>query len=380
MGTSDTKPRVRSDAADSIGSTPEHAPLTTPAAGGTTSLAGTAMNSLSATVVCALAAVLVAVVLGAMVSPGLLAEANNDHEIMMAAPHYHTETADDYVQMDVVSAAERSTTSFSSAAGTTQRKAKKATAMPQARMAAHERAPMMMTDEGMPEILEMEMGEKYSDFGADTSASNGDSSGGDGAGTGGGGGSADKEDSSRRMLIRRGQLELQLERPPLRRQGQDPAAEEAQQKAEAETAAAIMNSARQAVIEIFEASGGYIETYSKQDGDNMHHHHHHHHHYHHASHGRKQGDRLEFTARVPSDRFDSVMVSLRDLVLAPQQLVEGPAGSVLSESVSTEDVTGQYTDAEVRPPGHTKTTNTLYVANRRHLHERFVSALYFRKC
>jgi len=206
----------------------------------------------------------------------------------------------------------------------------------------------MMTDEGMPEILEMEMGEKYSDFGADTSASNGDSSGGDGAGTGGGGGSADKEDSSRRMLIRRGQLELQLERPPLRRQGQDPAAEEAQQKAEAETAAAIMNSARQAVIEIFEASGGYIETYSKQDGDNMHHHHHHHHHYHHASHGRKQGDRLEFTARVPSDRFDSVMASLRDLVLAPQQLVEGPAGSVLSESVSTEDVTGQYTDAEAR--------------------------------
>ena len=73
---------------------------------------------------------------------------------------------------------------------------------------------MMMADEGMPEILEMEMGEKHSDFGADTSASNGDSSGGEGAGTGGGGGSADKEDSSRRMLIRRGQLELQLERLP----------------------------------------------------------------------------------------------------------------------------------------------------------------------
>jgi len=149
------------------------------------------------------------------------------------------------------------------------------------------------------------------------------------------------------MLIRRGQLDLQLDRPPLPRlvttdlsEEERRAAEEEQRKAEAERAAATMAAARRAAVGVVEGAGGYVESYSKQGGP-RHHHHHHHHHRH------QEGERLELTARVPSDGFDAAMSSLRELVLTPS--VEGLAGSVLFESASTEDVTGQYIDAEVRP-------------------------------
>jgi len=149
-------------------------------------------------------------------------------------------------------------------------------------------------------------------------------------------------DAASRMLIRRGQLDLRLDRPPIPRITADSPEEERRrmedelQKEEAERATATMGAARQAVIGVFEGSGGYVESYSKQGGSSDHHHHHHH----------VQDDRLEFTARVPSDRFDSVMASLRELVLAPDD--DRLAGSVLFESASTEDVTGQYIDAEAR--------------------------------
>ena len=101
-----------------------------------------------------------------------------------------------------------------------------------------------------------------------------------------------------------------------------------------------MAAARRAAVGVVEGAGGYVESYSKQGGPG---HHHHTHHYH----RHQEGERLELTARVPSDGFDAAMSSLRELVLSPS--VEGLAGSVLFESASTEDVTGQYIDAEVRP-------------------------------
>lgn len=189
-----------------------------------------------------------------------------------------------------------------------------------------------MHDPGMTMEKEMRMDDEVHMEGAAAGANSGSSA--TGADEGG--------DAGSRMLIRRGQLDLRLDRPPIPRITADSPEEERRrmedelQKEEAERATATMGAARQAVIGVFEGSGGYVESYSKQGGSSDHHHHHHH----------VQDDRLEFTARVPSDRFDSVMASLRELVLAPDD--DRLAGSVLFESASTEDVTGQYIDAEVR--------------------------------
>jgi hypothetical protein len=295
----------------------------------------------------AVAVVLAAVLLGATISsaPMAHATANYAHQMPMETSHYHTGPAAGFAQS--------AEPSFSSAAGATPMAKARSARTPQARMKERSQPhesweSVAMMDEGMPE---MEMGEKEHVARGQTGSSDG------GGGVGGGSSGPGEHGGGSRLLIRRGHLELELDRPPLRpiatsglSQQERQAAEGAQTKAEAETAAATMNAARKAIIGIFEESGGYVESYSKQDRGSMHHGHHHHFHHHHHDGGRQQGERLDFTARVPSDRFDSIMASLRDLVLSPQQLAEGPAGLVLFESASTEDVTGQYVDAEVRPP------------------------------